>query len=298
MSGRCPLRVSRCPRWVLATLFVTACFAVVALYINVAPVIIEAPPISPSGVRYFLTTLAPATTPRPQRRPVDVRHLKFVEPPVSPEEKDKIDRAALLATWRKPVVVQARTPVRINPALPDCAETADIVLLTHPQHRHSFVDLHNALGFAVNWLYKLKPLQQLDFPRCFDPSRTTLKYDCAAVSSRRPKVYVYTSYCLVGSDQPALLPSSTVIWQLEPLLTTNYKCTREARMINFLDNKIVWDYSRVNIAFWRHHLQRHDTIFHHLPLYHFPGLTTVGNLPWSSAERQRREKLDVVFLGR
>jgi hypothetical protein len=299
MSSRCPLRVpvARCPRWALTfcvTLFVIA----MVLYHSapMTPVVSDAPAVS-RGIRYFLTTLAPPA--KSQRRPVDVRNLKFVEPPLSPDEKERIDRAALLAHWQKPMGANiARASVRINPTLPDCAETAEIVLLSHPQHRHAFVDLHNALGYAVNWLYKLKPLQQLDFPRCFDPSRAALKYGCSAAISRRPKVFVYTSYCLVGRDQPALLPSATVIWQLEPLLTTNYKCTREARMIDFLDNKIVWEYSRANIAFWRHHLQRHDTLFHHLPLYHFPGLTTAAKLPWSSAERQRRETLDVVFLGR
>ena len=68
-------------------------------------------------------------------------------------------------------------------------------------------------------------------------------------------------------------------------------------MLRRLEHSVIWEYSRLNMQFWRAAPRRlASTVIRHLPLFWTPGLTSTG-LPTASSLRSKAEDVDVVFLG-
>ncbi len=80
----------------------------------------------------------------------------------------------------------------------------------------------------------------------------------------------------------------------------NRPCTERSDFVEFASRATIWDYSRLNLAHWRHLFARHGMptpVMAHLPLFADPRVIEDDEHGVDWAQLRRGETIDVAFIG-
>lgn len=156
--------------------------------------------------------------------------------------------------------------------LPDCAAAADVVLISDSRHAATFDEIKMALVAGVRELTGRGPSELnarcLRTRRAWRACLSELAVHRGAWGSQRALLFVVMHACLDRMrTSTGLIPSQTVLWNLEPLLGHNRSCTRHPALRAFTRRAAaVWDYSRLQLPIWQSIIGNEERT-HYFPLF-------------------------------